>query len=290
MMGGAYQKQILDYIERELTLYAYYKEILPLMLSQEILQDFKKNEIDIFNNNSHSLLSPNTYIESLVFEHINRYLYKSFKDSIIFEKDLAIDIKTMIATSNSVIQRPNIQKPTELISGFNEPSVENNYIRIARFERELALNKSWEKSKRQGGIVFEGLLPYRLEINPLLPNEESTYHIWTNTFFENEHFVQGFFVKMNSIEAPYVLWMNSKLVSMLELELDDYKNGLRALNKQGEVILQFRTWRSKLIDKGASYGFDSNITQLEGCDLLLRIDYYKKLKEIIPRLVFYTMV
>lgn len=284
MMNGAYQKQILDYIERQLEYY----EILSPLLSQEILQHFKKNEIDIFSNNSHSLLSSNTYIESLVFEHVNRYLYTKYKDNVVYEKDIMIDIKTMIATSNSVIQRPNIQKPTELISGFNEPSVENNYIRIARFERELALNKRWETADRKGGIVFEGLLPHRLEINPLLPNEESTYHIWTNTFFENEPFIQGFFGKMNSIEAPYVLWMNSELVSMLELELDDYKNGLRALNKQGEVILQFRTWRSKLIDKGASYGFDSNIAQLEGCDLLLRIDYYKKLKEIIPSLVFYA--
>ncbi|HHW7448411.1 hypothetical protein NM952_07290 [Pasteurella multocida subsp. multocida] len=290
MMNGEYQKQILDYIERYLLRYAHWKGIFPSMFSEEIFQYFERNEMDIFSNTSYSLLSSNTYIESLVFEHVNRYLYKNYQDSIIFEKDLAIDIKTMIATSNAVIQRPSIRKPTESIQGFDEPSIENNYARIARFERELALNKLWETTNMKGGIVFEGLLPSRLEINPLLPNAESTHHIWTNTFFENKPFIQGFYGNMNSIEVPYVLWMNSELLTILELEPDDYRNGLQALNKCNEVILQFRTWRSKLIDKGASFGINSNIAKLEGCDLLLRKSYYERLKSIIPNLVFYTYI
>ncbi|MDA5608535.1 hypothetical protein, partial [Pasteurella multocida] len=116
------------------------------------------------------------------------------------------------------------------------------------------------------------------------------HHIWTNTFFENKPFIQGFYGNMNSIEVPYVLWMNSELLTILELEPDDYRNGLQALNKCNEVILQFRTWRSKLIDKGASFGINSNIAKLEGCDLLLRKSYYERLKSIIPNLVFYTYI
>ena len=75
----------------------------------------------------------------------------------------------------------------------------------------------------------------------------------------------------------------------LELILDDFNNGLKALNKRGEVILKFRQWRSNLINNGSSFvGQDANIPQLEGCDLMLREDYYEKLKVMIPDMEFYS--
>ena len=71
--------------------------------------------------------------------------------------------------------------------------------------------------------------------------------------------------------------------------LDNYKNGLRALNSDNEVILLFRHWREDLIGNGVSFiGTNSNIPKLEGCDLILREDYYEKLKDMIPELVFYS--
>ncbi|MDG9730171.1 hypothetical protein OXI21_07085 [Ignatzschineria sp. RMDPL8A] len=289
-MDEPYQRQILDYINQHLLYYSHWKEILPSTISQEILLDIREHELDVFHNRGYSLQSPNNYIEALVFEHVNQWLYQNYKESVVFEKDIMIDVKTMIATSSSLIQRPIIQTPSKTISGFKEPITEGDYVQIARFERELTLNRSWEKANNGGGIVCEGLLPCQLnDVNPLLPNTGITHHIWTNTFYKNNPFIQGFYGKMNSIEAPYVLWMNSELLSMLGLTLDDYKQGLQALNKQNEIALQFRQWRSKFIDKGSSFvGMESNIAKLEGCDLILRKDYYDKLKEIIPQLCFFT--
>ena len=58
-----------------------------------------------------------------------------------------------------------------------------------------------------------------------------------------------------------------------------------------EVVLKFRCWRYQLIGNGASFvGTDSNIAKLEGCDLILREDYYNKLKKIIPDMVYYTKI
>lgn len=77
---------------------------------------------------------------------------------------------------------------------------------------------------------------------------------------------------------------------MLNLKLDDYKKGLRALNNEGEVILLFRRWRDQLIGKDSFDGTNANIAKLEGCDLILRTDYFNQLKKIIPDLVFYSQV
>lgn len=77
---------------------------------------------------------------------------------------------------------------------------------------------------------------------------------------------------------------------MLNLKLDDYKKGLSALNNEGEVILLFRRWRDQLIGKHSFDGTNANIAKLEGCDLILRTDYFNQLKKIIPNLVFYSQV
>ena len=78
---------------------------------------------------------------------------------------------------------------------------------------------------------------------------------------------------------------------MIRLRLDNYNNGLRALNNNDEIVLQFRYWREQLIGNGASFVvMNLNIAKLEGCDLILRKDYFNKLKKIIPNVVYYSEV
>ena len=259
-------------------------------VKNKAVESIDKNEIDFFANRSHQLLSPNVYVESLVFKHVCQYLYGEYKDSVIFENEIKFDIKTIIATSRSLTQRPKITKPSNVVEGFKEPDHENGFVIISRFERELITERYEGRSQQKGNIIFEGLLPYEIEMNPLV-DKSPTHHIWDSNYYFGEPFIQGFYANFNSIEAQYVLWMNSLLLNMLELELDDYNNGLRALNSSKEIILQFRYWRDQLIGNGASFvGMDSNIAKLEGCDLILRKDYYDKLCKIIPDVVFYTHV
>jgi hypothetical protein len=252
------------------------------------VESVDENEIEPFANRSHQLLSPNIYVESLVFKHVCQYLYEEYKDSVIFENDIKLDIKTIIATSRSLIQRPNITNPSNVVEGFKEPDHKDDFVIISRFERELITERHEGRRKQKGNTVFEGLLPYGIEINPLV-DKSPTHHIWENNYYFGEPFIQGFYANFNSIEAQYVLWMNSLLLNMLELKLDNYNNGLRALNSNNEIILQFRYWRDQLIGNGNSFvGTDSNIAKLEGCDLILREDYFEGLKQIIPDVVFYT--
>lgn len=254
------------------------------------IENIDENEIDFFANRSHQLLSPNVYVESLVFKHVCQYLYEEYKDSIIFENDIKLDIKTIIATSRSLIQRPNITKPSNVVEGFKEPAHKDGFVIISRFERELITERHEGRRQQKGNTVFEGLLPYEIETNPLV-DKSPTHHIWENNYYYDKPFIQGFYANFNSVEAPYVLWMNSELLNILELELDNYNNGLRALNSNNEVVLTFRYWRDQLIGNGSSFvGTDSNIAKLEGCDLILREDYFNKLKKIIPDVVYYTKI
>ncbi|HHW7579610.1 TPA: hypothetical protein ACU21O_001078 [Mannheimia haemolytica] len=246
----------------------------------KIILKFDKYQFDDFINNYHGYLSQNIYAENLIFSTIFQELNQED-----FDFSYSVDLKSVIATSNSFIQRPNIIKPSEAINDFREPDLENGFIRMARFESQIVLGNYRKDNKKF--IVFEGLLPYKEKIRPLfdwisLPSN----YIWNNRFLYGYPIIQVLSTQMNSINFPYILWIDSGLLKYLELILDDYKNGLQALDCNGEIIIKFRCWREHLF--GSSY--NSNIPSLEGCDLMIRKDYYDKLKTFIPDMIFYSDV
>ena len=253
-----------------------------------------KNRLDekdlfaIFENRSYKMLSPNIILENIIFEEVNRYLLANDCDLELFKKDVQIDLKTLIATQNSIIERPEIQRPSEVQEGF-KPNLknENGFVRIARFENEMIeKERGWGRNGQT--ILFEGLSIFDANM-PFLEGLPSSL-IWDNALYYHEYpFIIWFGKKFNSIEANNVLWINSILQNNLGLISDDFNNGLQALNEDNEVVLKFRQWRNSLIGNGASFvGQDSNIAKLEGCDLILREDYYKKLKFIVPQMEFYS--
>lgn len=284
-------EQILDSISRNK--YLVYLDNVGIdvdVIKEKIIKNVNEDEMDLFVNRSHQRLSPNVYLDNLVFKYVCKHLHDEYKSFLIFESEIKLDIKTIIATSKSLIQRPRIRKPSDVVMGFKEPDYEDGFRVISRFERELSENNYGERGESKGSVIFEGLLPYKIELNPLV-EKYSSNHIWENSYYLGEPFIQGFNASMNSIESQYVLWMNSELLDMLGLKLDNYNEGLRALNNNDEIVLQFRCWREQLIGNGASFvGMDSNIAKLEGCDLILREDYFNKLKKIIPDVVYYAKV
>ncbi|MGR5153192.1 hypothetical protein [Photobacterium swingsii] len=284
-------EQILESINRDKYLVYLDKTGIDIdVIKREIIENIDEGEINLFANRYHQRLSPNIYLESLVFKYICKYLHDENKDSMFFDSEIKIDIKTVIATSKSLIQRPCILKPSDVVEGFKDPDYEDGFRVISRFERVLGENSYGKRGEKKAGIILEGLLPYKIETNPLVEKYPSN-HIWENSYYLGEPFIQGFNSSFNSIESQYVLWMNSELLNMLGLRLDNYNNGLRALNSNDEIVLIFRFWREQLIGNGSSFvGMDSNIAKLEGCDLVLREDYFHYLKQIIPDVVFYTKV
>lgn len=263
--------------------------------TEEIINNIKtKVETDgkildnIFSNTMYKMLSPNIFLENIIFEEVNKFLFQNYNESVIFDEEICLDVKSIIATQNSIIDRPNIKKPSELEEGFiKEFNIEDNFVRIAKFESEIIEETHGMGSKGQS-IIFEGIIPLKMRINPLFC-KQNTISIWNNSFCKYEINLVGLCSFINSIESNHVLWLNSELINEFSLKLDDFNKGLRALNEDNEVILEFRQWRKDLIGNGASFvGQDSNIAKFQGCDLLLRKDYFETLHKMFPDLVIRT--
>lgn len=240
---------------------------------------------EIFSNRSYQMLSPNIVLEDITFSEVNKYLYDNYNKSVVFEEHTKLDLKTLIATNNSMIERPSTKRPSESEEGIKtELEFEDSFVRIAKFENEL---KGDGFGRKRQTLIFEGL-SISNEENPFVQFLPS-FLIWKNAFYYGESFIIGFIKNFNSIESDNVLWLQQEFIDRLELKLDNFNNGLRALNDNNEVVLEFRNWRDDLIGNGASFvGQDSNIAKLEGCDLILREDYFIKLKELLGDIEFYS--
>ena len=270
--------------------YIRYLEHLKIDISQlknEIQEEIKTKQsiFEKFWNRSHELMSPNINLENTIFEKANNYLYRYLWDEFQFEITFKLDMQSLIASKNSIIERPKIKKPSQIENNSYEDIMTlDNYVQIARFENQVSF-EDFGRNKIQD-IIFQGF-SFSNNENPFFEYLPSAL-IWLNAFYyKNEDRIIGLYKNFNSIESKYVLWINSLILNDFELELDSYNSGLKALNNKGDVILEFRCWRNELIDNGASFvGVDSNIAQLEGCDLILREDYFQRLKLIFPEFKF----
>lgn len=243
-----------------------------------------KDLFSIYSNRSYSMFSPNIILENIIFEEVNKYLLLKGYELDLFKRD----IKTLIATQNSIIERPKLKRPSSSQEGFKSNlEKENGFMRIARFENEMIEKENGLGIQGQT-ILFEGLSIFR-EKNPFFQGLPSSL-IWNHAlYYPNHLFIVWFGKKFNSVESSNVLWINSLLQKSLDLVMDDFNNGLQALNDKNEIVLKFRQWRSNLVDIGSSFvGNDANISKLEGCDLMLREDYFEKLKVIVPMIEFYS--
>lgn len=259
------------------------------VVKESIQKKIKKSKyiFETFANRSHQISSPNINLENIIFEEVNTYIFQNHKNEFQFDILFKLDMESLIATKFSTIERPAIKKPSEIYkNSLGEVNEEGDFVRIARFENELILGKYGENILQK--IIFEGLTPFKNK-NPFFNYLPSSL-IWQNSFYyPEEERIIGFCKKFNTIEPKYVLWINSAILFDLGLELDSCNNGLRAIDSNNDVILEFRCWRSQLIGNGASFvGQDSNIAKLEGCDLLMRKDYFNAIKQMFPNLNFYT--
>lgn len=247
--------------------------------------DSSKDTFRLFSNRVYSLNSPNINLENIIFEEFNKFIYKKYKDTFSFDVTLKQDLKSLIAMKNSLIERPLINKPSEIVEGIKDNLDEvDEYVRIAKFENELVLNKLGKDKKQY--IIFEGLTPLEQE-NPFFEYLPSSL-IWLDAFYYGkEKKIIGFCKKFNSIEAKYLLWLDSIELEHLGLVLDNHNKGLGALNRKNEIILKFRYWREEPLDNSTSHtNINSNISKLEGCELLLRKDYLDILKVLISDLKY----
>ncbi|MFH0974951.1 MAG: ATP-binding protein [Spirochaetota bacterium] len=250
-----------------------------------------KEALDLYGNRMREWSVNNLYFSDYLLELINEDFYNAFKsypDSNLVYNDIKIDIKTIIAQYLSLNTRPkDLKKYSEyegngLYTSTSEISINEGWVRIGHFENELVEKEHYklENYKIFGGITFNS------DNKPIFPF--STYRldmpkIWENIYpdYENqETIVFSLIQKQFQFEDFKILWLNPILVSNFKLNVCNFLSGLRATNDNGEIILKFNSWYTSYIASDRMDDIIQEIPKLDGSELLIREDYFKKICDL----------
>jgi hypothetical protein len=244
--------------------------------------------LEIYGNRMSERMVSNIYFSDYLLELFNTEYYEklnSYANTQAVFESLKIDIKSIIAQQLSIDIRPDSLKRAsnyEKYAAFNEEIYidENGWVRIAHFEHELIKKEHYKLIDRTifGGVVFnEGesmdfpYSAYRLEMDLLwnenyvdFPTEKTPIFSFIQNQFQFEYFK--------------ILWLNPSIMEVLELRLGDFRDGLIAYNSNDEVILKLKTWQTEFV--GSIVNIQGEIPKLDGSELVMREDYFKKLCDI----------
>lgn len=251
----------------------------------------KYNEyLELYGNRSFKRTVINIYSSDYLLELFNTEYYESLNSvgnpRDIFES-LKVDIKSIIAQYLSSGVRPNsLKRATSYgnYSAFNEDlyTDEESWVRIAHYEHELEKKGYSELIDKKifGGVVFDESnstkFPYslyRLDMD-LLWNE-----IYVN-FPKDKTPIFSFIQNQFQFEYFKILWINPSFMEVLELRFGDFREGMVAYNSNDEVVLRLKTWQTEYVASGSFSNIYDEIPKLDGSELIMREDYFKKLCDI----------
>ncbi len=229
------------------------------------------------------------YNSNYFLKLINTDFYYDFRNS----KDpapqelfnvLKIDYKSLLSQQSSIFYRPqDLNKPSKINIDFfkkEDLSCNNGWVRIGHFENELfedSYASGFKEFRSFGGIVFnenmEKNLPYsQYRLNP--------FYIWHPEMcdYDIEDFIICSFLQLNEFFEYYkIIWLNPVLINKLNLKIGEYQNGLFAYNGSGDIILRYHSW---YYDYVGNERIDEEIPKLDGCELIIKEDYFKRILEL----------
>ena len=208
---------------------------------------------------------------------------------------LKIDYKTLLSQQNSIYHRPtDLEQPSTIKRDFTkqkEVLINNGWVRLGHFERELFEEnyaRGFKEIRSFGGLVFYDImekdLPYSHRIlNPLF--------IWQPELcgYKIEEYLVCSFLQLEDFFEYYkIIWLNPVLVKQLNLIVDDYLNGLLAKNEEGDIVLRYNSWFANYV---GNERIDEEIPKLDGCELLIREDYFQKILNLyIDKTPYYYLL
>lgn len=247
-------------------------------------------ELEVYYNNSYNSWTSNIYFSDYLLELINTEYYEEFNSypntQDVFDS-LKIDIKSLIAQQLSMDDRPANLKRASNYEKNTTTSEEicidkRGWVRIAHFEQEL-IEKEYNKlieGQIFGGVVFDAgksvdfpYSKYRLEMDLLWNENYVDFPIEKTPIFR---FIQN----QLQLECFKILWLNPSIMDVLELRFGDFRDGLIAYNSNDEVVLRLKSWQTEYIALSHSSDIYGEIPKLEGSELVMREDCYKKLCDI----------
>lgn len=246
--------------------------------------------LEIYGNRMYERTVSNIYFSDYLLELLNNEFYEKLNSYVnsqdVFES-IKIDIKSIVAQYFSMDVRPDSLKRAsnyDNYAAFNEEIFidENGWVRIAHFEHELIKKEHYKLIDRKifGGVVFnEGesmdfpYSAYRLEMDLLWNVNYVDFPIEKTPIFS---FIQNQF----QFEYFKILWLNPSIMEVLELRFGDFRDGLIAYNSKDEVVLRLKTWQTEYVALGSFSNIHDEIPKLDGSELVIREDYFKKLCDI----------
>lgn len=266
---------------------------------KNFIYDIKKDSFrekigELYLNKSTKLILENMHFSNAMQININKLLQKHFNKNYLLNMytskelfyNINFDLKTIIAQHNSLITRPSGLKLPNQYSGreklSNDIPKKETWIRLGYYEKQRVINKFDENPIKNNYLIFQGIVFNNKEKDfPYFKKPLNTKSIW------EYHWDKGKAKKYNKkvvlaiadlyndmFENLRVLWVSPNLLLALDIEMRSCEKGLRACNDNNEDVLIYNRWDTDYLGYKL---YTDKIPQLEGSELLIREDYFKKI-------------
>lgn len=242
---------------------------------------------ELYGNRVYEKSVRHIYPSEYMFEIFNTDCYAEFRiwglweESEAFRQAVFIDTASISAHANSGISRPSdLLKPSEMVEKDTIlEEFDGNWIRLGHVECELKKTETFKTTpfRSFGAINFTDHSDLE---NPYSDYSLYPLHIWGNyeVHIELDPKIICIIMQEEPLEYFNLIWVNPKIIKLLNLKTVKNSEGLYAVNDTGEKVLRMRTWSGEYIGEGRyqSSLFDE-IPTTEGTDLIIRDDYFQKL-------------
>ena len=257
---------------------------------------------DFFYNNFRGISSDNISVSDLLLELVNTDYYSSFKDmdnhdQHLIYQSIKIDVEPIIAQVKSLIMRPtNLQSRSGKYQPIPFFSENKNWVRLGHFEiiSETAKKSNdykINKTKCYGGIIFiedstTNIFPYARKIK-----SRQLFNGFTSEYkLEDAIIFSDISLEQSQLEAMRILWLNPYIVSLLNIKVCEFEQGIFATNEIGDIILKYNFWSSNYYATEQYGGMNYEIPQYLGSELVIEESYFQKICDIYGREAIYYVV
>lgn len=265
-----------------------------LDLSNCILSDCSKmveenKEIIKFHHNRmYNKFVPNLFLSKVFMDTINKSYYAELFNTGAKAQHIIIDLKMLLLQLSSIVPYNEIV-PFDLLEADSKnsgiPPIHNNWVRIASITENSEENDRWKINKcvKWCGLIQKSNFDI-LECGPLsfLRAPSLLFNVGKSL----EPPICNSFFQMDQFEDYRLLWLPNTIVDQLLIEVVDSLYGLHGKNKEGDIVLKYRYWKTDYLGTD----IDDEIAKKCGADLIIRKDYFEKLQNMFSNNVKYVVL
>ncbi|MDN3585656.1 hypothetical protein QWY86_03190 [Pedobacter aquatilis] len=244
--------------------------------------------LEIYTNRVYKRFVPHIQSAEHLLEIFNQDYYQDFKEwseteseeSLTLDCFLAIDsvatyghaMTTRPADLPLPCQRSEIESSTEF-----EPH--QGWIRLAHTEEELQQGSIFELTTHRsfGGTMF---CAPKADQNPYSSYQPFPFQLWgeKRPRFDIEKQIIFAILQDDPIEYYRLLWVNPDLLAGMGIRTKRVPQGLIGINESDQLVLKMRTWCCDYLGDDFRTRLSDEIPSLQGTDLIIRPDYFERLK------------